>query len=629
MSLWKSKWDRFFVVRDKAGIEAASRRIGLWTVIFCCAFVPLVFYPHWVPMKGDWNEFWLDQASEMDSYSWAKSKLLMLSGLVLVGTMLASAVQARARELSEGHARAELASTEFANKFSEWAFSKEQLVFALSLFGLAFLYLLSALTADHPMLAFLGYPGRYEGLLIHFCYFILSLAALFFVRDRRSARVLLCALLGSSLLISLTGMMQFWGHDFWATGIGRWVGTLGKLAEFRNSLKFPANDGWNATSLYNTNYVGSYMAMLMPICVGLCFAQKEILVKGILGGLSVVFFLQLYASYSRAGLIATGAGLFLMALIGWKDSFKQWKVWLCLGVSYGGVVFGMNMLDGGRNIKRLNLAGAEVKGASSKDRYVSFEKVGLGAKMVTQTETLVFQTDGQKIWFEKSPGEKLEAEEKNFVITLKDPIYKDYSFVWFEDVKTLRMHRGDDLLFWSVQPNGLFVKGFRNKLHPVEEIPQWVFHGRDAMMSGRAFIWSRSLPLLKDTLWLGKGPDTYPAYFPQGDFRGQLNVLGKMTWIVDKPHNFYIQISHAAGLPALVVFLALMIWLVLRLVGFRETRLVQVDWAKLGLGAALGAYCLSVIFNDSLVSVAPVFWTLVGVGFRFLDWGNADGAGVA
>ena len=39
--------------------------------------------------------------------------------------------------------------------------------------------------------------------------------------------------------------------------------------------------------------------------------------------------------------------------------------------------------------------------------------------------------------------------------------------------------------------------------------------------SGRGYIWSRSIPLIKQAGFMGLGADTYPEYFPQNDFKGK------------------------------------------------------------------------------------------------------------
>ncbi|HMA60603.1 MAG TPA: hypothetical protein VKN64_09940 [Halanaerobiales bacterium] len=59
----------------------------------------------------------------------------------------------------------------------------------------------------------------------------------------------------------------------------------------------------------------------------------------------------------------------------------------------------------------------------------------------------------------------------------------------------------------------------------------------------RGFIWSRSLPLLKETWLLGFGADTYPIYFPQDDNVGKLITFDKTRKIMDKPHNMYLRLQ--------------------------------------------------------------------------------------
>ena len=58
--------------------------------------------------------------------------------------------------------------------------------------------------------------------------------------------------------------------------------------------------------------------------------------------------------------------------------------------------------------------------------------------------------------------------------------------------------------------------------------------------------------------WIGKGPDTFFAEFPQGDLLGKLYAYDTTQMIVDKPHNLYLQIGINEGGIALLAFLVMM-----------------------------------------------------------------------
>jgi len=122
--------------------------------------------------------------------------------------------------------------------------------------------------------------------------------------------------------------------------------------------------------------------------------------------------------------------------------------------------------------------------------------------------------------------------------------------------------------------------------------------------------------MLKDNLILGGGPDTFVYRFPQNDLIGLYYTYGSPNTIVDKPHNLYLQIALNDGVVALLAFLAIMI---IYIVDSIKLYALKDEYKKpqiLGSVTCLGVigYLFAGIFNDSVVSVAPVFWIILGVG---------------
>lgn len=146
------------------------------------------------------------------------------------------------------------------------------------------------------------------------------------------------------------------------------------------------------------------------------------------------------------------------------------------------------------------------------------------------------------------------------------------------------------------------------------------FEGKEEIGSARGYIWSRTLPLLGNCLITGYGPDTFTYNFPQNDVLAKYYSyaqFGEGFYVtVDKPHNLYLQIFYSSGLIALLAFLGIVIFYLVdcfRLYALkREYRTEQ----AMGISVMLGivGYLAAGMFNDSVVSVAPIFWILLGVG---------------
>lgn len=146
------------------------------------------------------------------------------------------------------------------------------------------------------------------------------------------------------------------------------------------------------------------------------------------------------------------------------------------------------------------------------------------------------------------------------------------------------------------------------------------FEGKEKHGSSRGYIWSRTLPLLKNCLVTGYGADTFTYVFPQNDVLAKYYSYSDFDQgfyvTVDKPHNMYLQMFVSNGLIALIAFLGICVFYLVdcfRLYALKKTyRPEQIMGAAVMLGVV--GYLAAGVFNDSTVSVAPVFWILLGTG---------------
>lgn len=126
--------------------------------------------------------------------------------------------------------------------------------------------------------------------------------------------------------------------------------------------------------------------------------------------------------------------------------------------------------------------------------------------------------------------------------------------------------------------------------------------------TGRGYIWLSSIPLLKDCLFKGYGAGQFLFHFPQDDIVGMLNTHGTTALCTDKPHDLYLGIALSHGIPALAVFLCLVLAVLKRSCG----KLRNVGFAVNGFAVSIICFLVMGIVNDSNVIYSPLFWIFAG-----------------
>lgn len=118
------------------------------------------------------------------------------------------------------------------------------------------------------------------------------------------------------------------------------------------------------------------------------------------------------------------------------------------------------------------------------------------------------------------------------------------------------------------------------------------------------YLWSSSLSIIKRFPLVGSGPDNlvYPQLYQHHDLASNPNTF-------DRTYNQYLYIAATLGIPALLLFLAVMAVTVCR--GAKSCR--DGSWVTAGIFGAVLIYLIMMLFGASSVTTAPVFWMLAGM----------------
>lgn len=245
---------------------------------------------------------------------------------------------------------------------------------------------------------------------------------------------------------------------------------------------------------------------------------------------------------------------------------------------------------------------------------------------ITQDQIQIEEEDGRSIRFQIKEGklQALDGEGNNLGLDAKEAGHFKVAAEGYEDyelVMTKINDMPDQFIYanvpkydiWAVVTDqGLQYKG-RNHLPAAIDHPAYAgFKGREKFMSGRGYIWSRTFPLVKDHLILGAGPDAFVFEFPQYEHIVKWNSKTPTYLLYDKPHNWYLQMAINTGLVSMLAVLVMGVWLLIQ--GIKKFMLEGEAYSsQIPLVALVMGYAFAGIFNDSIVSVAPVFWVLFGL----------------
>lgn len=490
--------------------------------------------------------------------------------------------------------------------------------------------ILSTLFALDQRVALRGFMEMFQGLYVLLSYSLLIIIVYHLVEKENQVKILMGAFIFLGVIIGILGFYQYIGQDPFQTERGLNLILPRVLEPIASELKFIFNKYDIYATLGNTNFVGSYAALMIPLAFVLYLYSKKLIFQTF----NIIFLglmlLVGYGSNSRAGIIGIIVSL-LMIIILFRRMIlsKPFKI-LFPFVLMGVVGLVLNIATEGKVIKEIqsiNIFKAIEEAKIYADNRVFITRLEIEDDTLfleTEEEGIILKWMNNGLWPYSLDGEILEVVVINRNVTFVDETYKDFKIRMFDDRNafTITVYgRSFDLYKTSDGLQVLSNGGFLDQPIMPDRVESLDDYG--ILFSNRAFIWSRSIPLLKDYFFIGSGPDNYPMAYPQNDVAGKLNYMGIYT-IVDKPHNMYIQTGVNTGVLSLIALITLFIIYLIQSLKLYIIRFEYNYLQMIGSGIFLGivAYLAAGLFNDQRVSVAPLFYVMLGLGFAINDMIN-------
>lgn len=525
--------------------------------------------------------------------------------------------------------------------FKKFYEKKDKLINAMIICSLIFLgfTFLSALFSQYKHVAFWGIYDRSEGFITIACYIILFIYSIYTFKNTNEFKFILIPILILVYINAFLGLFQFFGADLIKTSLGGLIAIPSSYNIDPSKLSLAYESGTIYGTLYHYNYVGSFTALVLPILFGACVIEDDIFLKLLSIGGCVSGLWLLFGSTSRAGLIGFAAIIIFACIFFGKLLLKKKKAILIAIACLAVFTIGLNFATSGKIFSRIPSLVEDglslFKSISDFDyrEYIpiqNIENIDGNIVVTVPNNKLTISFENDDYIFRNSQNEVINYES-SFNSKLKTYNYtttdSDFANISFMAGKVNSKTRNDGLMLVLNNSNEfMFLVKDDNSMHLIDaktledidlDFPETIgFNGKEKLASARGYIWSRSLPLLKNTLILGTGPDTFSFDFPQHDMLGKLYAYGTTNMIISKAHNLFLQIGLNNGVVALVAFVILI--LIYLVDSFKLYALKNKYNEKQILGTILAlsiiGYLFTGLFNDSVICVAPIFWILLGVG---------------
>ncbi len=488
---------------------------------------------------------------------------------------------------------------------------------------------LSTSFSEHHDIAFNGFIDRFEGFWVISCYFIVCFIAAHFITCEKDIKLLFGALGICAFLLCILGFSQFFGFDFIQTDFMKHAMLPSKYEHLVQSLDFKFPTKFVYLTLFNPNYVGSFIAIVLPICIVILLLAKNKYSKIISGILSAFLLANLIFSRSSTGFIGVLIAILFTIVLLRSRLLKYWKPVFVVLVCCVSILVIFNYSYSNLLVKELkNFIPKRQNPVVSVGKYKTISDMTLNKNNMTiymhdVALNVVFNSQDSTLSFLDEKGNdvnvKTDDENKNIII-FNGTKYIGLRITVNGSLLTITAPNTAQHAIYNVTINNAGSFKFVNsagKPVDIKTAESFGFKGYEKFATKRGYIWSRSIPLMKDTIFLGYGPDTYAIYFPQNDFKGKLITFKETNTFVDKPHNMYLQIAINTGVVSLIAFLVFVLWYIVRSFKlFFNPKDPESFYYMAGVASVLSVigFLVCGIANDSNINVSPIFWILLGIG---------------
>lgn len=493
------------------------------------------------------------------------------------------------------------------------------------LFGCMGIYIvctvMSTILADYKKTALSGGVNSCEGMWVLLLYPVLFLAAKFvFEMDRHKESTDLKQQQAAEKWSSLEWIALIQAVILWVLSVIELLyQPVVQLAAGHETQSPYVN--MISLSFPSPAYCAGYIVLLAPFCMYFMVKADSLLRSVMWSVLTVTTVTACFLIRSTAGfylVIAEGVGFAVYAVVWCKP--QTWKMPAVKAVSVAaviGVVLLTNMAAGGKIGSAVAASAVNGTMPVHKSEYYKVKEIQVQDNTVTITgeeNALICRlNEQQNIIFTDENRNVLDVSSENNSIYFPGP-YETVSAGFENNALWLDLgYKGRIRFyiaggkFYPMAADGSLIRDISSGMS--KENTRF-----DSIITGRGYIWRKTVPVLKNTVLFGHGAGTFAFYFKQFDYAGLLNSQGEVDLMIDRPHSWYLQMACSQGIFCMMAVVALIATVCVSGIKRFTSKKPELKKGAIDMAAvtAIIAFCIFEGITDGSVSVNPLLWVVLG-----------------
>ena len=479
------------------------------------------------------------------------------------------------------------------------------------------LVIISSVFSEYSGFCIQGMPDQYETVWNLIAYVIATIYACWLIVEQKGETKIQFALYIGAALVGLICVLQFLKIDIYRI----------IYAKDNYSFTFPLGTVYGP--FYNINYVGYYVLLLLPLFVLMIFLCHDIKVRIISAVLAICMLISVIGAQSSTGIIAMIAVAFFAVLFLLIKNVRE-KRWLAVPIAaiiLGGIcLFIVAFPYIYQYVEVSDTEQSHIENIYTNDDNVEIDYEGqkLFISMNISDDLFSFNVTDQNqnilntTFCPSDEGYYFTIEDERFAgITITPALISEdleiYGFmVCIDDRNWVFSNQvSDDGSYYYYSTLGSMTKITEDNqsadFTPLVHV--------SSLASGRGYIWNKTIAILKDYIFLGSGADTFTLVYPNDDYVDKYNN-GYDNMVLTKPHSLYLQIAVQSGVLSLICFLIFYLWYFVSGLRIYFRQRLNNNLSIIGFAIMLGTlgYMISGLMNDSTITVAPLYWAMMGIG---------------
>lgn len=460
---------------------------------------------------------------------------------------------------------------------------------------------------------------HFESLFVLLGYCIVAIYAFVFVKTEKDIKKIFKYLLISITIMNIVGLSQLIGKDIVTSEFAQKMIFSREIWENLENFSVGFEKGTIYLTLFNPNYVGVYIGLLLPIIftvfvLNIGKINKKDTFLYVINVLGLV--MCLYGSGSTAAIVGIAVAFIFLIILLWSYLFENKYVGIGI-IGFILIVSVVIVIYRFEVVKKI----VPLKSEVSLNEITTTEQIEIiynNNKLYIDYEVNSFGnitfivSDEYKVPI----GYTIDIETGYF--TIQDERFQNIKFISTVYSETLGIKlniENKDWEFVKKEDGSFYYLNRFMRLDKIKTAESTLFKGYERFASGRGYIWSRTIPLLKKYMFLGSGADTFVIAFPQQDYVNLYNY-GFSIGILTKPHNLYLQIGVQTGLISLLAFILFYLSYFINSLKLyfkcRYTNTIETYGIAIFIGTI--SYMIIGLSNDSSITVSPIYWALIGIG---------------